>query len=117
MIPNQTEILTRLAEVSRLLDKATLDVATLDEAHVRAKQTHEVAWSRAYLKADGSIDTRKAQATLATEDTALAVELAAVQLRACRERIRTLGSQLDVGRTLSAAVRTQFAAEPAGQTT
>jgi hypothetical protein len=38
-------------------------------------------------------------------------------VRACRERIRTLGAQLDVGRTLSAAIRSQFQAEPVGQWT
>lgn len=34
-----------------------------------------------------------------------------------RERIRTLGAQLDVGRTLSAAIRNQFSAEAVGQYT
>ena len=53
MIPTQTEIVLRLAELSRLLDAATLEVAVLDEEAVRAKQAHEVASARAYLTAEG----------------------------------------------------------------
>ena len=117
MIPNQGEIVLRLSELSRLLDKATDDVAVLDEQAVRTKQAAEVAEAKAYLQAEGSIDARKAHATVQVADLVLAAELAAAQHRACRERIRTLGVQIDVGRTLSAATRNQFAAEPIGQHT
>lgn len=117
MIPNQLEIVKRLSELSRLLDAATDEVAVLDEAAVRAKQAHEVAAARAYLAADGSIEARKATAVIAVADLALAYELAAAQHRACRERIRTLGVQIEVGRSLSAATRSQFIAEPVGQYT
>lgn len=117
MIPSQTDIVLRLAELSRLLDAATVEVAVLDEEAVRAKQAFEVSWARAYLKAEGSIEARKAEAVLVTAGEALEAELCAAKVRACRERIRTLGAQLDVGRTLSAAIRSQFQAEPVGQWT
>ena len=117
MIPSQTEIVLRLAELSRLLDKATQEIGELDEAAVRAKQTHEVASARAYLAATGPVDTRKALAVVTVAVEALARDLADAQHRACRERIRTLGVQIDVGRTISAATRTQFAAEATGQWT
>ncbi len=115
MIPTQTDIVLRLAELSRLLDAATVEVAVLDEEAVRAKQAHEVASARAYLTAEGSIDARKATAVLQAADLSLASDLAAAKHRACRERINTLRSQLSIGQTLSAAVRTQFMAEPVGQ--
>jgi hypothetical protein len=117
MIPSQTDIVLRLAELSRLLDAATVEVAVLDEEAVRAKQAHEVASARAYLTSEGSIEARKAEAVLKCADLALAAELASAKHRACRERIRTLGVQIEVGRSLSAAVRSQFAAEPVGQFT
>ena len=117
MIPSQTDIVLRLAELSRLLDAATVEVAVLDEEAVRAKQAHEVAAARAYLTAEGSIEARKAEAVLVTANECLEAELCAAKVRACRERIRTLGAQLDVGRTLSAAIRSQFQAEPVGQWT
>ena len=114
---SQAEVLDRLSECSRLLDKAQQDLAELDEAAVRAKQAFEVAWARAYLKAEGSIEARKAEAVLVTAGECLEAELCAAKVRACRERIRTLGAQLDVGRTLSAAIRSQWQAEPVGQWT
>ena len=114
---SQAEVLDRLSECSRLLDKAQQDLADLDEAAVRAKQAFEVSWARAYLKAEGSIEARKAEAVLVTAGECLEAELCAATVRACRERIRTLGAQLDVGRTLSAAIRSQFQAEPVGQWT
>ena len=114
---SQAEVLERLSECSRLLDKAQQELAELDEAAVRAKQAFEVSWARAYLKAEGSIEARKAEAVLVTAGECLEAELCAAKVRACRERIRTLGAQLDVGRTLSAAIRSQFQAEPVGQWT
>ena len=114
---SQAEVLERLSECSRLLDKAQQELADLDEAAVRAKQSFEVSWARAYLKAEGSIEARKAEAVLVTAGECLEAELCAAKVRACRERIRTLGAQLDVGRTLSAAIRSQFQAEPVGQWT
>lgn len=117
MIPTQSDIVLRLAELSRMLDKATQDIADLDEAAVKAKQAHEVASARAYLAADGAVDTRKNIAVVTVAELCLARELAEAQHRACRERIRTIGVQIDVGRTMSAATRNQFAAEATGQWT
>ena len=117
MIPTQLEIVKRLSELSRMLDAATAEVAELDEAAVRAKSVYEVEQARAFLAAEGAMDARKAQATVKVADYWLAVELAQAQHRACRERIRTIGIQIEVGRTLSAATRSQFAAEATGQHT
>lgn len=116
-LPNQLEIVKRLSELSRMLDAATDEVAVLDEAAVRAKQQHEVAAARAYLTAEGPVDARKAQAVVAVADLALASDMAAAKHRACRERINTIRSQLSIGQTLSAAIRTQFVTEPTGQFT
>lgn len=117
MIPSQLEIVKRLSELSRLLDAATVEVAELDEAAVRAKAVYEVEQARAFLAADGAMDARKAQATVKVADYWLAVELAQAQHRACKERINTLRSQLSIGQTLSTAIRTGFSAEGAGQWT
>ena len=116
-LPNQIAVLERLAEVSKLLDAATDEMAVLDEAAVRAKQSFEVAFSRAFLRSEGAMDLRKHLAVVATGDELLVVELASQQVRACRERIRTLGLQLEVGRSLSAALRSGFNSEGVGQWT
>lgn len=117
MNSEQLNVIKRLGEVSRMLDKATEELAMLDEESVRAKQLFEVEYARRFIAAEGAIDMRKHLATLATADERLAFELSAAKHRACRERINTLRNQLSTGQTVSAALRHQFAAEGTGQWT
>lgn len=117
MIPNHAASLERLAELSRMLDKATDEIAVLDEEAVRAKQTYEVAYARAFLDAVGSMDLRKQIAIYETQVESLTMELAQAKVRALKERIRTIGTQIEVGRSLASAHKTQWAAEPVGQYT
>ena len=117
MIPIHAEYLERLAELSRMLDKATDEYAKLDEESVRAKQTYEVAYARAFLDALGSMDLRKQIAIYETQNENLTYEISAAKVRALKERIRTLGTQIEVGRSLASAHKTQFIAEATGQYT
>lgn len=117
MIPTQAVALERLAELSRLLDAATDDIAVLDEEAVRAKAKYEVAYAKQFLEAIGSMDIRKQVAIYETQDESLTYELAQMKVRACKERIRTLGVQIEVGRSIASATKTQFMAEAVGQYT
>ena len=117
MHSEQMRVIKRLAEVSRLLDTATDELAVLDEAAVVAKQAFEVGYARAFIEAEGPIDVRKHAATLGTAQLRLDYELAYAKHRACKERMNTLRNQLSTGQTVSAALRHQFAAEGAGQFT
>ena len=117
MIPNHQQSLERLAELSKLLDKATDEIAVLDEEAVRAKQLYEVAYARAFLDAIGSMELRKQIATYETREANLTMELAQAKVRAIKERIRTLGTQIEVGRSLASAHKNQYLAEPVGQYT
>lgn len=100
-----------------MLDSATDEIARADEQAVRQKQSFEVAYARAFINAQGSVDQRKHEATLVTQAERLEYELAYQQHRAVKERINTIRSQLSIGQTLSAAIRSQFQAEPVGQYT
>jgi hypothetical protein len=117
VIPNQIDIVKRLSELSRLLDAATDEIAVADEQAVTAKQTYEVAYARAFISSEGSVDMRKNLATVSTQVQRSEYELAYQKHRAVKERINTIRSQLSIGQTLSAAIRSQFAAEPLGQDT
>lgn len=117
MIPNHQQALERLAELSKLLDKATDEIAILDDEAVRAKQLYEVAYARAFLDAIGSMELRKQIATYETREENLTMELAQAKVRAIKERIRTLGTQIEVGRSLASAHKNQYLAEPVGQYT
>lgn len=114
--PTQHDVVRRLAELSRLLDAKTLEIAHLDEQAVRAKARFEVGFARSFLSEGGAVDVRKQSAVLATADAKLEHELAEQKVRAAREAIRTLRDQLDVGRSLNAAVRAEWNASAVGQT-
>lgn len=103
-------LVKRFIELSHLLDKATTECDQLDEAAVTAKGAHRVAYARSFLKAQGPMDMRTQIAISETADEWFAFELADQQLRACKERVRTLRDQLDIARSLSAAMRAEWQA-------
>jgi hypothetical protein len=46
----------------------------------------------------------------------LDAEIAEQQVRACRERIRTIRDQIEVGRSLNSAIKSEWSAGAVGQT-
>lgn len=106
-LPSLNDVALRLAGLSKDLDKATSDVDELDRKAVTARHAFEIAYSRAFLHAEGSMDIRKHKAVLETADERLAAEIADQVLRACRARIATIKIQIETGRSLSAAVRAE----------
>lgn len=113
--PTTHDVIMRLAELSRMLDAATVEIARLDEAAVRAKGRYQVAFARSFLEGTGSVDARKQTAVLACEKDWLDAEIAEQQVRACRERIRTIRDQIEVGRSLNSAVKAEWSAGAVGQ--
>lgn len=114
-IPTVNSVIHRLAELSRMLDAATDEIARLDEDAVRAKGRYQVAFARTFLSETGSVDARKQTAVLACEKQWLDAEIAEQQVRACRERIKTIRDQIEVGRSLNSAVRAEWVASGVGQ--
>lgn len=114
--PTTHQVIKRLSDLSRMLDAATMEVGELDEAAVRAKAAYEVRFARSFLSSEGAMDVRKQQAVLESADQKLSAEMAEQKVRACRERIRTLRDQIDVGRSLNSAVRAEWNAGAVGQT-
>jgi hypothetical protein len=63
------------------------------------------------------MDQRKQIAIMACADEKFNMEIAEAQVRAIKERINTLRSQISIGQSLSAAIRQQFSSEAIGQYT
>jgi hypothetical protein len=110
VIPSAEALVKRLVEISLMLDKATDEVAVLDEEAVVAKQQHRVKYAKTFVTGQGAVDTRHQLAIIACGDEWLDMELAEQKVRACKERIRTLRDQLEIARSLSAALRSEWAA-------
>lgn len=109
-VPSPEALVRRLVQLSFLMDKAQRDLEVLDDQAVRAKAKHRVAYARAFLDSTGAMDMRTQTAVALTGDDWFEWELAEHKLRACKERVRTLRDQLEIARSLSAALRSEWAA-------
>lgn len=112
---DQRAIVLELSAIGRELDDLSHSIAVQDEASVRAWSAHRRAYAKAFLTAEGAAEVRKQKATAAVEDERMTAEGADQVLRAARERIRVLRDRLEIGRSVNAAMRSQFAAEAVGQ--
>lgn len=111
------DIVLELSRIGRELDHLSREIERLDRDAVAAWSAHRKAYAREYIGGAGSIKGREQAAILAVEDERLAAEIADQLTRAAKERIRVLRDRLDIGRSLNAARRSEFAAEPVGQST
>lgn len=102
------QIIDTLTQISREIDEQTDEIAELDEALVRAKVAYEVAFAKAFLATDGSMDVKKYSARLETADLFLALELAEQVHRASVGSLRALRDRLEVGRSLGPLVRLEW---------
>lgn len=109
LTPNAVAL--RLAELSRLLDACRSELVDADEKAVRARQRYEVTYAKAFLSAEASnAETRKQMAVLQAADAKLDAEIADHLVRSLKTRLTVLRDQVDVGRSLGAAARSEWAA-------
>ncbi|GAB3041982.1 hypothetical protein [Sediminivirga luteola] len=113
--PSQSEIVIQLQDIGRRLDQLQSDIAGLDKKAINARIAFKRAYTRAFLEASGAVELRKQLAADASYDLELAAELAEAEVRAARETIRVLRDRLEIGRSLGAAVRSEWAAGAVGQ--
>jgi hypothetical protein len=109
-LPTPVGVAARLLRLGALLDDAAAELERRDDAAVRAKQRREVAFARCFLNAAGSIEARKQISILDVADLALEQEIGEALVRSGRERVRTLRDQLEIARSVGAAVRAEMAA-------
>lgn len=109
------DIVLELSKIGRELDELSHEIARLDRVCVLARSEYRKAYARRWLTLEGSVELRKQQATLDAEDQLLEAEIADQLHRAARERIRVLRDRLEIGRSIGAARRSEFAAEGVGQ--
>lgn len=114
---DSTAVVMELAAIGRELDRLSHETAEQDEKVVRALAEHRKAYAREFTSGAGSIEDRKQAAILAVDDLRVEAELAEQVLRAMKERVKVLRDRLEIGRSIGAAVRSQFAAESTGQYT
>lgn len=112
MTPN--DVALQLARLARDLDEAVRVIEMADRDSVEKKAVADLAFSRAFMAATGSVDARKHIATIETHDQRLAAEVADAVVRHLRRRIDALKTRVEVGRSVGAALRTEMNLTAAG---
>lgn len=106
--PTQLDVVRYLGAYSRALDGATKEAAALGEEYAEARKAHRLAYAHAFLCETGTVKDREQKAILACADEQFRMEVTEQRLKAARERIRTLETQIDTGRSLGAAIRAEM---------
>lgn len=83
--------------------------AGANEAAVYARAEYKTASARAFLTCEGSVEQRNRSAELETADLRLASEISDQKHRAAVGAVRALRDRMDVGRSISALVKLEWA--------
>lgn len=110
-------VVYELASIGRELEALSHKVREQDAIVVQAQGEWRRAYASSFLTSTGPVKEREQRAVLESETEKMEAETAQQVLRAMRDRVRILGQRLDIGRSINAAVRSQFAAEAVGQHT
>lgn len=106
---NPTQIALQLASLARELDTTVAQLQQADRDMTEKRAAADLAFSRAYMGAVGSIDARKHQAVIETHQLRLDADVADALVRHLRRRIDAIKTRIDVGRTYNAAMRAEIA--------
>lgn len=113
MIPDgqmsASEVAQHLLALSRDLLRFTDELNAKDLESVELAEDAKVAEAKAFIRAEGPVDLRKATAVVETHAERLAARLAESEVRALQRSVRTLERRIDVGRSHGATVRAEVA--------
>lgn len=105
-----SDIASGLLVLSRQLEKVSTDLDAADVALVDAKHAADIAESRAFLEAEGSMDMRRHIAKLETDELRFRAEMAEAAVRQGIRARDTIKVRIDVGRSANAALRAEIGA-------
>lgn len=104
-----TEVALNLARLARDLDQTVKALEAADRDATEKRAAFDLAFSRAFIGEQGSVDARKHLAVIATHQQRLAADVADAVVRHLRRSIDATKVRIDVGRSYGAAVRAEIA--------
>jgi hypothetical protein len=108
------EVALQLARLARDLDMAVRMLEVADRESTERRAAADLAFSRAFMAAAGSVDARKHVAVVETHDQRLAADAADAVVRHLRRKIDAIKTRVDIGRSYGAAVRAELNLQQAG---
>ena len=106
LTPN--EVVSGLLNLSRELSDLATGLDKLERDAVEAREDFTLAYSTAYLKADGTVEERKHRAVMQTSDERIKADLAEALVRGRKRQLDTIKVRIDVGRSAAAALRAEI---------
>lgn len=97
-----------LLELARQLAELSSGLAELETQAAEKREDYTLALSKAYLSAEGPVETRKHIAITETHPERLAAETVEALIRGRKRQLDTLKVRIDVGRSAAAALRAEI---------
>lgn len=102
------EVVRGLSALTEKLYQHVRSYSDAERESAELRQAADVAEARAFLRAEGSVDARKRQAVIDTDDLEGKALVAEAVVRSLKAKIRAIESDIDVHRTYSAAIRAEL---------
>lgn len=104
-----TEVALNLARLARDLDQTVRALESADREATQKRAEYDLAFSRAFIAAQGSVDQRKHLATVEVHRQRQEADVSEAVVRHLRRQIDAIKTRIDVGRSYGAAVRAELA--------
>lgn len=104
------EIVKQLGSLSRDLDESVKRLGEYEEMAVDAEADYKLAEAKAFRDSTGNIEERKRSATIDCDALFRTWGKAASLVRVQKEHLRMLHARIEVGRTVAANARAEYAA-------
>jgi hypothetical protein len=106
LTPN--DVAMELAGLARRLDSVVNQMQVAEQDATAKRAAFDLAFSKAFLSADGSMDLRKHQAVVATNGQRAEADVAEAAVRHLRRVVDAIKVRIDVGRSVGAAIRAEI---------
>jgi len=106
------KVVNHLADLGKDLDITVNALQSAELDAVRKRHAANLAESKAFVEAEGSMDLRKHEARLSAGDLEGDALVAEALVRHLRATVRSIETRIDIGRSYGAAVRAELSMMP-----
>ena len=105
-------VVEQLRDLALELDRLVNMLEAADVESVTKRHDADLAESRAFLEAEGSVDARKHTARLAVANLEEDALVAEALVRNIKQRIKAVETRIDVGRSMGTSLRAEMTSIP-----
>ncbi|WP_435109767.1 hypothetical protein [Nocardiopsis synnemataformans] len=115
--PDPLAVMRQLGRLSHELDLGNAKLAELDELRIEAEGDYRFAYSKAYEKATGNMESRKQQAVQECDGMWRTWQRAESAVKLQQRNLKALYARIDVGRSIFSVQKAELTLANSGMTT